>query len=105
MIKIWLILLVLLGFASHTVNATSYSSPAEIDKMTAGKEFARVRLKVMGVYEECEKQDWYILEFGDDTRLPMYSMLLAAKASNQAVSFQLQGCKHGYAVITHVYNQ
>ncbi|WP_218419947.1 hypothetical protein [Alteromonas lipotrueae] len=100
----YLLMLVLHSLVSNTVNATSYSSAGAIDKMTTGKDFARVRLDAMESYEECEKQDWYILEFGSSARLPMYSMLLAAKASKQKVSFQLQGCKHGYAVITHVYN-
>ena len=92
------------GVITPIAQATSYSTSSKIVKMTSGKDFARVRTEVMAAYEQCEKQDWYILEFGDRATLPMYSMLLAAKASQQKISFQLQGCKHGYAVITHVYS-
>ncbi|WP_218417930.1 hypothetical protein [Alteromonas lipotrueae] len=98
------ILFAILFFFSNSTISDSYTKQGLVVKMTVGTSFARVRFDEMENYEECEKSDWYILEFNERQVLPMYSMLLTAKASGQNISFQLKGCKHGYAVINHVYN-
>lgn len=89
--------LILSGFC----NGESYSDASTVKGITVDEGYARIKLDNMKPAEGCEKEGYYYL----DTSLYKegFSVILAAKAAGQKLSFQLVGCHGDMAKISHVY--
>lgn len=104
---IWLTLVTL--FLYHSAGyAESYSEASTVTALTLGANGIRVKLNKMKSVESCVTQDYYYLDTPDDDRYDkLVSALMAAKVSQQKLSFQFVGCSQvgskSYPKISHIY--
>ncbi|WHI52758.1 hypothetical protein P3339_08345 [Microbulbifer sp. MLAF003] len=96
---------------SIPLNSSAETSPiAKIDHITVGESFARIHATQMmgvsnGVGNTCSDKSYYYLDLTDGKNKGQFSAILAAKAAQNDIAFQIDSgrCIGAYAEILHTY--
>lgn len=105
--KFFLIVSIIFSALQMPLHAESFTKVTKIKGLTSGGPYVRLKLDNMLEAEGCKNQSYYLLNTSDVSNQIMFQLLLTAKADNQKVSIQIDGCgqleDREYPLVTHVY--
>ena len=92
---------------SPILNAESFTRVTKISGLTSNGVIVRVVLEDMIQAEGCKNNGYYVFDVTKESGRILFQLLLTAKANNDSVSVQTNGCMkiddREYAIVTHVY--